>query len=176
MKILLLPPILYLAAVAETSLADALRVGSVAPEVLALVAVVWLLVAAGRYGFLTAGAIMLVGDLCAPGRVGVGAAWMLLVGYAICRLRLRARLSHYLFQLPVVFAAVAAWAACVGLSERFAGDIGLPLGTILTRSLGVGLYTAGLALPILMLLAWFREPRGARLLERPVQKMSNSCS
>ena len=80
MHLLILIPIVYIAAVAETSLVDVMRIGDVAPDLLALVALVWLVTVAGPRAFLVAGAVALLGDLIAPGRVGVGTAWMLLVG------------------------------------------------------------------------------------------------
>jgi hypothetical protein len=161
----------YLVAVAETSLVDVMRVGNVTPDLLALVAVVWLLTVAGPRAFLIAGAIALVGDLIAPGRLGVGTAWMLLVGYGITCLRARLQGAtdgrgftgaQLLWQVPMVAAAVTVWAAAVGLSGRLLGDIWLPLSTILTRAAGVGIYTAGAALPVLMVVGWVREPKPAR--------------
>ncbi len=91
MQYVLLLPILYLAAALETSLGGVVRVGRATPDLLALVAVVWLLTVGGPRGFLVAGAIGLVGDLIAPGRVGLGMASFLLVGYALSRLRTKTR-------------------------------------------------------------------------------------
>jgi len=189
MRVVLLLLIVYVAAVAETSLVDVIRVGDVTPDLLALVAVVWLLTAGGPRAFLLAGAVALVGDLIAPGRLGVGTAWMLLVGYAVVRLRGRFQGAtnfrgfvgatdgrgfvgatdgrgfmrvDVLWQVPMVAAAVTVWAAAVGLTARLLGDASLPWSTILTRSAGVGIYTAGVALPVLMAVGWIREPLLAR--------------
>ena len=60
-------------------------------DLLALLAVVWLLTASGTRAFLVAGAIALVGDLIAPGRLGLGFGWMLLVGYGVTQVRARFR-------------------------------------------------------------------------------------
>jgi hypothetical protein len=180
MRVVLLSLIVYLAAVAETALVDVIRVGEVSPDLLALVAVVWLLTASGTRAFLVAAAVALVGDLIAPGRLGVGTAWMLLVGYGISRLR-----AHFqgatngrgfvgatngrgfvgvdlAWQVPMVAAAVAVWAAGVGLTARLLGDVSLPWSTLLARAAGVGIYTAGVALPLLMVVGWIREPYLAR--------------
>ena len=171
MRVVLVSLIVYLAAVAETSLVDVIRVGEVSPDLLALVAVVWLLTASGQRAFLAAGAVALVGDAIAPGRLGVGMAWMLLIGYGISRLR-----AHFqgatngrgftgaqlLWQVPMVAAAVTVWAAAVGVTGRPLGDVSLPWSTLLARSAGVGIYTAGVALPLLMVVGWIREPLLAR--------------
>ena len=157
MRILLLALIVYLAAVAETSLGDVMRVGRVTPDLLALVATVYVLAARGPRAFLVAGAVALAGDLIAPGRLGVGAAWMLVVGYAVGRLRHHVRLDHFTAQVPVVGLAVACWAAGVGATARLLGELPLAWSTTAVRAAGVGLYTAGVALPVLMVLAWTRE-------------------
>ncbi len=171
MHFLILTLIVYLAAVAETSLVDVMRVGDVTPDLLALVAVVWLLTAAGPRAFLVAGAVVLVGDLIAPGRLGVGTAWMLLVGYGVTRLRVRFQgatdgrgfmWQQLVWQVPCVWLAVTVWAAAVGLTGRLLGDVALPWSTLLTRAAGVGVYTAGVALPVLMVIGWIREPLLAR--------------
>jgi hypothetical protein len=101
-------------------------------------------------------------DVVAPGRLGVGMGWMLLVGYAVARLRTRFGLEHVVVQLLTAWAAVTVWAAAVGLSARVAGEVWLPIWTILARAAGVGLYTAGVGLPVLMVISWIREPSVAR--------------
>jgi rod shape-determining protein MreD len=168
MHYLLLIPIVYLAAVAETSRVDVIRVGEATPDLLVLAAVVWALTAKGRRAFLVAGLVTLVGDLIAPGRLGLGMFWMLPVGYAITRLRARVRLDHVALQAPAALLAVTVWAAAVGLSARLLGEITLPWPTIVGRAAGVGLYTAGVSVPVLMLIGWIREPRIA--LEKQLAK------
>jgi rod shape-determining protein MreD len=156
--ILLLVPIAYAAAVADTSLAERIEVGHVAPDLLALTAVIWLLVGAGPRGFLTAGAIGLAADLVSPGRLGLGMACFLLVGYAITRLRQRLAMDALPAQVVLVFGAVTLLAAGVATGRCLLGETAVPLAALLLRSLGVGLYTAGVSLPLLMVLGWIREP------------------
>ncbi len=158
MYLLPLTLIVYIAAVIETSLVDVLRIGRLTPDLLALVAVVWLLTAAGPRAFVVAGGVTLVGDLIAPGRLGVGTAWMLLVGYGVTRLRARFLPDHLAWQVLTTAATVTVWAAAVGLSGRLLADVSLPCTTIVTRAAGVGLYTAAVALPVLMVTGWIREP------------------
>ncbi len=168
MRILLLLPIVYFAAVVETSLVDVMRIGQVAPDLLALTAMVWLLAATGPRAFLAAGAIALAGDLIAPGRLGVGMGWMLLLGYGLTRLRARVKLDHLLVQVPAVLVTVTLWAVAVGLTGRLLGDVSVPWSMLLSHAAGVGLYTAALSLPVLMVAGWIRQPylaRQARLAE-----------
>lgn len=162
MGAVLLVVVVYLAAVVQTSLVDMLRIGHVTPDLLALTAVVWVLLAPGRSGFLVAGAIVLVGDLIAPGHLGTGAAAMLVVGYGLWRLQARAKLANLGAQLLAVWAAVTVWAIAVGCSGWLLGDVSLSLSTVAARAAGVGLYTAGVALPVLMVVGWIREPWIAR--------------
>jgi hypothetical protein len=171
MRFAILMLVVYIAAVAETSLVDSIRVGNATPDLLALVAVVWLLTASGPRAFLAAGAVALVGDLIAPGHAGVGMAWMLLIGYGVTRLRVRFRgapgrgglmWGQLLWQVPCLGAAVTMWAASVGLTGRLLGDVPLPWSAILARAAGTGIYTGGVALPVLMVVGWIREPKSAR--------------
>jgi rod shape-determining protein MreD len=159
MQFLLIPVVVYVAAVIETSLIDGIRIGPVAPDLLALVALVWLLgPRRGTWTIAVAGMIALVGDLIAPGRVGVGAFWMLLLGYAVVQWRIRFRHEHLVLQVITVGVAVTAWAVAVGLTNRLLGELPLSMSSILMRSVGVGVYTAGVGLPVLMVVGWVRQP------------------
>ncbi len=157
MRLLLLVPVIYVIAVVETSLVDAMQIGHVAPDLLALAAIAWLLVWPGPRAFLVAGGIALFGDAIAPGRLGVGAAWMLLIGYGISRLRPWLKAESLVARVAIVAVAVTAWAAAVGMTARVIGDVSLPWTVLLQRAAGVGAYTAGVSLPVFMLLAWIRE-------------------
>jgi len=160
MHYLLLLPIVYLAAVLQTSLDDLLQVRGVTPDLFALVAVVSVLCTPGPRAFLLGGGIMLLGDLIAPGRIGIGAAWMLVLSYAVVRLREHIRLDFLAVRVAVVGVAVAFWVAGVGATGRLLGELPLGWTAIGFRALGVGVYTAGVALPVLMILGWLPEPAG----------------
>ena len=159
---LLLIPIVYLAAVLDAGLADVLRIGRATPNLLALAAVVWVLATPGRRAFLVGGGIMLLGDLAAPGRIGVGTAWMLVVAYGITRLRTHVGLDHLAAQVAAVGVAITCWTAGVAVTGRLLGELPMAWTTIAGRAAGVGMYTAGIALPVLMVLGWIREPAVAR--------------
>ena len=167
MRYLLLAAAVYVAAVVQTSLVDAIRIGRVEPDVLAMVAIIWLFWATGprslpAAGFLVAGGIGLLADLISPGRIGLGAACYVLIGYAVDRLRPWLGLKHLLGQLLTVWVGVTLLSVGQTLGLWLLGDVSQPLGRAMACALGVGLYTAGVSLPVLMVTGWIREPYLAR--------------
>ena len=162
MRTLLLIPIVYLAAVLQTSLVEVIRIGRVEPDLVAMTAIVWLITAAGPHGFLVAGLIGLTVDLISPGRIGLGAACYLLIGYALIRLREDVRFDRLAPQLLAVWAGASLLALGQVLGRWLLGEVTGSLGLSSARALGVGLYTAGASLPVLMVLGWIRQPKLAR--------------
>ena len=158
MRVLLLVSLIYVTAVLETSLADVLRVGDVAPDLLAMLAIIWVLLVPGSRTFLAAGAIGLAGDLISPGRIGLGMACFLLVGYGVGRLRSRFNWNHFIWQVPVVWLGVTLLAAALAAGQLMFKEATLPPSALAIRAAGVGIYTAGVSLPILMTIGWLREP------------------
>ena len=165
MRYLLLVPIVYVAAILQTSLSGVLRVGHVGPDLMALVAVIWLLTDSQPRAFVAAGAIGLVGDLIAPGRVGLGMACFLLVGYAVGRLRTGLPADHLVGRVTIVGIAVSLTSLGIGCGGWLLGDPSPGLREIVIRSVGVGIYTAGASIPLLMILGWISEPyRASRVI------------
>jgi rod shape-determining protein MreD len=160
-RLAILGLLVYAAAVGETAMVDALAVRQVAPSLIALAALTWQLAWPGPYAFLGAGVIALAGDLFVPGRIGLGAAAMLIVAYATGRLRDRLRIEHYAWQIPLIFAATSVWATGSGVLRAMFGEAAVGVA-MLGQSLLVGVYTALLALPVLMVLAWLRETSSGR--------------
>ena len=162
MRLFLLLPLIYATAVLDTALADAVHVGHVGPDLLALLAVTWLLFNPGRRTFLTAGAIGLAADLISPGRLGLGMASFLLVGYVLTRVRTRLTLDHLLFQLPTVYLTTTLLAATLATGRFLLGETPVPLSTLLLRATGVGLYTTAVSLPLLLTHGWLRKPSASK--------------
>lgn len=158
MRTLLLLPLVYVAAVLETSLADVVRVGWVEPDLLAVLAVVWLLVFPGPRSFLAAGLVGLAADLISPGRIGLAAICFLLVGYGVMRLRARLPIRHLVLQVLVVGAAVTLIAAGMSVGSWLLGEVAAAPSVLVARSLSVGVYSAGVSLPVLMVVGWIQEP------------------
>jgi rod shape-determining protein MreD len=159
-RLLLLGPVVYLAAVAETALADVLRIGAVAPAPLCLAGVIWLLAVDRRGPFWNVAAMGLAEDLLAPGRVGPGLAAMLLVGYLVAQVRRRLAADHNLPQSLLTGAAVMLAALLVALARWLLGEV--PAGLLATaeQAAAVGTYTAALAIPLLLVLTWTKKEAG----------------
>ncbi len=158
----LLPPIVYLAAVLDTSLAPPMQVGRAAPDFLALAAVLWVSTLRGRRTFLAAGIFGLAADLLAPGRPGVGLACFLLMGYVVGRWGSGQAAGHLVWRVATVLVATTILALTLGLARLILGEVSLPFFVLIGRALGVGVYTAVVSLPVLMVLGWIREARRAR--------------
>lgn len=153
----LLLPAVYLAAVVQTSCHRLLAIGNIAPDWLTVVAVMWLLWGRGRYDFLIAGAIGLLGDAIAPGRPGFGAVALLCCGYALVQLR-PFGIGGGLFSQATLTAPVAALVSLAALAGAWlVGDAALMPVPWLWHAGEVGLYTALAALPLWMVLTWLRE-------------------
>lgn len=157
MRLLYFVPLLYLTAVVETSLVDLLRIGQVEPDMLALLAVAWLLFTPGSWAFLVAGVIGLAEDLLAPGPMGLGLASFLLVGYGLGRLRTRVRLESLGIQVLVVLVGVSALTSIQAVGHRLLSPASAAFVTLQLHALDAGLYTAGVSLPILMVVGWLRD-------------------
>ena len=82
-----------------------------------------------------------------------------IVGYVVMRLRPRLNVLPVWAKAIALAPAVAAAALGIGLTRKLLGEIDLGPLTIAMRCLGVGVYTAAIALPLLMLHHWAREPR-----------------
>jgi len=155
----LLLPILYAAAVLQTAAGDLLRIGAVEPNLLALTAIVWLIVVPGPRMFLVAGAIGLLEDLLTTGPVGLGMGCFLMVGYALGRLQTQIRVDHLAIQIAAVLVGASLIAVAQAVGFWLSSETPAVLAVLLVRALGVGAYTAGMSIPVLMVLGWLRETR-----------------
>jgi rod shape-determining protein MreD len=163
MPILLLLLSTYAAAVLQTTIAPVMEVRGAMPDFFALVAVVWLLVAGGPRGFVAAALVGLAHDLTAAGPLGVGLGLFAVIGLAICWLKDHIDARFLPLQLLVTAAAIAAIAACEAAIARLGGQTSLGWSTIAVRAAIVGAYTAGVSLPVFMVLSWRREIRPAAI-------------
>ena len=149
----------YLAAALDTALAPAWAVGRATPDLLALVAMLWLLAPGPPRALWGCAAVGLLADLLAPGRLGVDLACFATAGCVLAGWRPRLVLARPWTKAAVVAVAAASIAASGGLLRRLLGEIDLSALAICGRSAAVGAYTAGLALPILMVFDWLPQPR-----------------
>jgi rod shape-determining protein MreD len=169
MRYLILALAVYAAAVVQTSLAPALEVRHVMPDLFALAAVLWELTAVRRdadraadaspRGFFAAALVGLAYDLTSSGPLGVGFGLFTGVGWLIASIRAKFDLAHLLMQLSAVFFATAAIAGGEAVIWRLRGETALPWTTLVVRAACVGVYTTAVAVPIVMVLGWLREVR-----------------
>ena len=160
MPYLLLLLATYLAAVAQISLAPAIEVRHVVPDLFALVAVVWLLRTARPRGFVATALVGFVFDLTSTAPLGIGLGLFSLTGYAICWLRGKLDGDHLLVQLAVAWLATTAIALGEAAVARLIGETTLACTTLAVRAVSVGVYTTAVAVPVLMVAGWM--PGGIR--------------
>ncbi|MBN1587878.1 MAG: rod shape-determining protein MreD [Pirellulales bacterium] len=165
---ILLVPILYVAAVVQTSLVDVLRIGRVEPDVLVFVGLVWVLCSRGPYRFLAAGAAGLVGDLLCSGTVGPGCAAGLAVGYLLVRADARIAIDRLASRLLAVWVGATFMILVEVLLRGILGQFvsWAHFGLALRLGLGAGLYTAVISLPVLMVVGWLHSAHVARWRRR----------
>jgi rod shape-determining protein MreD len=138
----------WLAALFDSSLAPLVEVAGIAPSAILLSAAVSLAVSKSEHSFLFAAWFGLVADLCGAGRLGVCLGCFTLVGYAILRLRGRAGARMLMGRAAEVVFATLAMAAAVAVVQALFNLPTVDWSGVLRHSLGVGLYTACLALPL----------------------------
>ncbi|HUY36656.1 MAG TPA: rod shape-determining protein MreD [Pirellulales bacterium] len=147
-------PAVYLAAVLDTSLGPALDVGPVAPDMLAVVALVWSLTIGGSRGHLVTGAIGFMSDLMSPGRPGAGLAGFAIVGFILTRSGTRFGARHPLALALWAWPAATIMVLSPAVARRALGEVDLNWITLLVRGLGAGAYTAGMTLAVLGVIVW----------------------
>ena len=159
MRYVLLLTAVYVALVLDAALVDLVAVGRVAPDLLAIVALAWLFTCqASTRTVVVAALIGLASDLAAGGRIGAGLASFALVGYAATKLRSKVDADHPLVQTALTWPAATTIALLAAVAQLASGELAMPAGGAIVRSLLVGVYTAAIGLPVWMMLSWIREP------------------
>ena len=159
-------PAIWLAAVMDTSLAPAWSIDVVTPDLMALAALMWIFVSRHSSDPLWAGVIGLAADLVAPGHIGPGIAAFALVGYGLTALRGHVHLDNPVLQVVCVWIAVTLITLLITVVGGLLGDTTLNWARVFPLAAAVGAYTAGIALPLLLILAWLREPLVAKYTQR----------
>ncbi len=158
MSPLLLIPLIYLASALQTLQAPQWQIAGVGPDLIALTGFTWLALSKNRYSFAIVALVGLAADFNSPAPLGLSVAVYAVVAYLLTRLRSRIHLDHFAGRLGVIFLGVAGTCLVQSAMLRILRQTALPLLMLLPRSLLVGFYTAGLAIPILMLAGWLRTP------------------
>jgi rod shape-determining protein MreD len=154
----------YVAALVEISLSDLSAVRGITPDLLALVLIVRLLYGPAKHQVAAAFFVGLFSDLATPGQVGIGLASSVLLGWLVTRRGQFAFAGATPWGVLIVLLLVSITTLAAAVVRQILGELDLPWASLPLRSLGVGVYTAGFSLPVLMVAAWMREP--ASLLRR----------
>lgn len=165
-RIIVILPVIWLAAVMDTSLAPAWSIGVITPDLMALAALTWIFVSHHASDPLWAGVIGLAADLIAPGHIGPGIAAFALAGYTLTALRGHMRLKNPVLQAICVWITVTMITLLITVAGILLGDATLNWARVFPLAAAVGAYTAGIALPLLLILAWLREPLVAKTTQR----------
>jgi rod shape-determining protein MreD len=160
MSFVLLSIVTYAAAVLQTALGPALEIRHVMPDFFVLAAVLWLLTTTVRRAFVAVAIGGLAYDLTAAAPPGVGLAAFALVGFAIEQIKAKLDTNHFAVRLAAVFAATTVIALVEALAARLSDDAALTSATLIVRAISVAAYTAGVAVPVLMIIGWLPRRRG----------------
>jgi hypothetical protein len=129
---------------------------------------VWVLFARGPYRFLVLGATGLVAGLLCSGSVGPGCAGGLAVGYLLVRADARLHFDRLAGRVLAVWAGATLMALVEVVLRGLLGELDswTYFGITLRRAFGVGLYTAAVGIPVLMVVGWLHSSRLMRLHRR----------
>lgn len=163
MPLLLLTFGIYLAAVADSTLAPALAIYGFTPCFVLVVAIVWSAAALpSPWRIAQLGFMGLMFDLNTGGHAGVGVACFALAGFVFDRWRAPLRRLGIAEQVVMTAFAAAAMLLIAAAGNRLCGEPMPPLRLVTIRAIGSGIYTAAASLPVWMIVAFAREvPRGS---------------
>ncbi len=156
---ILLLPLIYLAAVLEIFLAPHWQIAGITPDLLALVAFTFIAISQSRSSIFIIALIGLASDLNSSGPLGLGLAAFALVAYSLASLQARLQLDHFFGRLTLVWLGITAASVIQAIVARAAGQTAIPIQALITRALVAGFYTSALAVPMLLLIAWVRAPQ-----------------
>ena len=161
MKLFLVPAV-YVAVVLDTSLGSALDVGLAAPDMLAVVALIWSLTIAPVRGYLVTGVVGFVSDLVSPGRLGADMACYAMVGYLLSLLHTRFGSRRPLVSALWAWPAAAILVMGPAMVRRVMGEVDIHWVALTVRGLSLATYTAAMTLPAVCVAVWINRMRRRR--------------
>ena len=157
MRSMLLVLILYLAAAAQTTLADAVSIGSIGLQLPAMAAAMVIIVRRGNGALGMAALIGFVEDTLASGRLGVAMGWYLILGwfllegcerYELRSLGRRTALTGLYVGLAILAVGATRWA----IGEP---TVGFP--RVILQAAGIGAFSGLVAIPLWIVLDWTEQ-------------------
>lgn len=152
----------YAALLLDTISAPPMAIGSVTPDWPALVLLVWLLGSRLWWSTLLAGAFGALADLAAGGRVGPGVIAFALAGYAVPRMAAKMSSRSIAGQATLVGMGTLGIGFVVAAIAYLAAELDRGPADALTHVAATAVYTALLAVPILMARQWMAGQGAAR--------------
>jgi rod shape-determining protein MreD len=161
MREFFLVPVVYVAALLDTWLAPRWEVRGITPDLLALVAFVWLAGTRNRYAFFAVALVGLVSDLNSFSPLGGGMAAFVVVAYLVMYLRRNLHLEGPFAQVLIVGGGASAVCFVQGIALRLMQHVDASLVRLVERAGLVGLYTAAVSIPIVMIIFLLKPKRAA---------------
>lgn len=162
---LLLVVACYVAAILHATLDSVIGIGHVVPDWFALTALLIVLTVRRPQPLAIGLLVGLAADLSGVGPLGISTASLMLTTTAVAHLRRKLHIEHPALQVPLVALATTTYTVGVVLMTMITTWSTAPGVTPLLESIGVGLYTAAVALPILLIISWTREPQPITALQ-----------
>lgn len=139
--------VVYLTVAIQTTLVEAIQIGRIGPELPAMVAVAIVLLHGGNGALVIAAAIGLLEDAFWPGRLGIAMGWYLLLTWGLLYGCERFDLRSLSRRVTVTGLFAGSLALGVGATRHVIGEPSVGLSAIGIYAVGIGLYTAALAVP-----------------------------
>lgn len=157
MALVFLAVCVYLAAVVETTVTSRWEIRGATPDLLVMMAFIWLTARSQRRSLLPVALVGLASDLGSATPLGLGLATFALAGYAVVRLKPRLDTHRIGWRLLVIWSAATSVALVQAISLIWLAESREPLKLLVERCFITGLYTVGVAAPLLMIAGWFEK-------------------
>lgn len=154
MRYVILGLIACLAFAVQTTLVDLLEVGAVGFHLPAMIAVAVALLLPGNGALVAVAAIGLLEDALSPGRLGIGMASYLLVGWILLEARERLDLERPSRRVLVTGLSAGFLTFAVAATRLALGELPVGLHEIAGGAAGTALCTAVAAIPYWFVLTW----------------------
>jgi rod shape-determining protein MreD len=159
MSALFLVPLIYLSTILQIGLAPYWQIAGTGPDLLALLAILWVVKTTGWHSLAVAALIGFGSDLNSTAPLGLGMALYAAIAYGLVWWRRQVKLDRLSAQVAVVWAGVTVITLLELIADSGLGRSISSLRLALERTAVVGLYTTMIAVPVLLVMSWRRDKR-----------------
>jgi len=157
MSPLFLVPLIYLGSILQIGLAPHWQIAGAGPDLLALVAIIWVINSTGWHSLAVAALLGLASDMNSTAPLGVGVAIYAVAAYGVVWWRRQVNLDRLPPQIAVIWTGVTTITLLELIAGRCLGGSPFSLHAALSCTAVVGLYTTMTAIPILLVMSWRRD-------------------